>query len=33
LTAPIAFDAGEGRERFALQAKVRQPDAFKEAAR
>jgi len=33
LTAPIAFDASEGRERFALQAKVRQPDAFKEAAR
>jgi general secretion pathway protein L len=33
LTAPIAFDASEGRERFALQAKVRQPEAFKEAAR
>jgi len=33
LMAPIAFDASEGRERFALQAKVRQPDAFKEAAR
>ena len=33
LTAPIAFDASEGRERFALQAKVRLPDAFKEAAR
>jgi general secretion pathway protein L len=33
LTAPIAVDASEGRERFALQAKVRQPDPFKEAAR
>ena len=33
LTAPIAIDANEGRERFALQAKVRQPDPFKEAAR
>jgi general secretion pathway protein L len=33
LTAPIAFDATEGRERFALQAKVKMPDTFKEAAR
>jgi general secretion pathway protein L len=33
LTAPIAFDATEGRERFALQAKVKIPDAFKQAAR
>jgi general secretion pathway protein L len=33
LTSPIAFDATEGRERFALQAKVKMPDAFKEAAR
>ena len=33
LTAPIAIDANEGRERFALQAKVRPPDPFKEAAR
>ncbi|HXO69418.1 MAG TPA: PilN domain-containing protein [Bradyrhizobium sp.] len=32
LTSPIAFDATEGRERFALQAKVRAPDAFKETA-
>ena len=33
LTSSIAFDAAEGRERFALQAKVKMPDAFKEAAR
>jgi general secretion pathway protein L len=33
LTAPIAFDATEGRERFALQAKVKMSDTFKEAAR
>jgi len=33
LTAPIAIDANEGRERFALQAKVRQPEPFKEVAR
>lgn len=33
LTSPIAFDATEGRERFALQATVRMPEAFKEAAR
>ena len=33
LTAPIAFDATEGRERFALQAKVKMPAAFKEAAK
>jgi general secretion pathway protein L len=33
LTSPIAFDATEGRERFALQAKVKMPDALKEAAR
>ncbi len=33
LTSSIAFDAAEGRERFALQAKVKMPDVFKEAAR
>jgi len=33
LTSPIAFDAREGRERFALDAKVRMPDIIKEAAR
>jgi general secretion pathway protein L len=33
LTSPIAFDATEGRERFALQARVRMPEAFKEAGR
>jgi general secretion pathway protein L len=33
LTSPIAVDATEGRDRFALQAKVKMPDAFKEAAR
>jgi general secretion pathway protein L len=33
LTSPIALDATEGRERFALQAKVKMPEAFKEAAR
>jgi general secretion pathway protein L len=33
LTSPIAFDATEGRERFALQAKVKMPDSLKEAAR
>jgi general secretion pathway protein L len=33
LTSPIALDATEGRERFTLQAKVKIPDFFKEAAR
>lgn len=33
LTSPIAHDASEGRERFALQAKVKAPVAFKEAVR
>jgi general secretion pathway protein L len=33
LTSSIAFDATEGRERFALQAKVRIPDLLKEAVR
>jgi general secretion pathway protein L len=33
LTSPIAFDSTEGRERFALQVKVRMPDMLKEAAR
>ncbi|WP_334364375.1 PilN domain-containing protein [Bradyrhizobium sp. AZCC 1578] len=33
LTSPVAFDAAEGRERFALQAKVRRPAMLKEAAR
>lgn len=33
LTSPIAFDAAEGRERFTLQAKVKMPEAFEEAAR
>jgi general secretion pathway protein L len=33
LTSPIAFDATEGRERFALQAKVKMPGSLKEAAR
>jgi general secretion pathway protein L len=33
LTSPIAFDAAEGRERFALQAKVRAPGAAREALR
>jgi general secretion pathway protein L len=33
LTSPIAVDAAEGRDRFALQAKVKMPDAFKEASR
>jgi general secretion pathway protein L len=33
LTSPVAFDAVEGRERFALQAKVRRPAVLKEAAR
>ncbi len=33
LTSPVAFDATEGRERFALQAKVRLPETLKEAAR
>jgi len=33
LTSPVAFDAAEGRERFALQAKVLRPAMFKEAAR
>lgn len=33
LTSPVAFDAVEGRERFALQAKVRRPAMLKEAAR
>jgi general secretion pathway protein L len=32
LTSPIAFDPGEGRERFSLQAKVRTPEP-KEAGR
>jgi general secretion pathway protein L len=29
LSAPVALDAAEGRERFALQAKVRRPDLVK----
>ncbi len=33
LTSPVAFDAVEGRERFALQAKVRRPAMLREAAR
>ena len=33
LTSPVAFDAAEGRERFALQARVRLPEMLKEAAR
>jgi general secretion pathway protein L len=33
LTSPVAFDATEGRERFALQAKVKMPDPLKEATR
>ena len=33
LTAPVAFDGTEGRERFALQAKVKLPDLVKEGAR
>jgi len=33
LISPIAFDPAEGRERFALQAKVRLPDLLMEAAR
>jgi general secretion pathway protein L len=33
LTSPIALDVIEGRERFALQAKVKMPDAFRQAAR
>jgi general secretion pathway protein L len=33
LTSPVAFDATEGRERFALQAKVRLPEMLEEAAR
>jgi general secretion pathway protein L len=33
LTAPVALDPIEGRERFALQAKVRRPGPAKEASR
>jgi general secretion pathway protein L len=33
LTAPVALDPVEGRERFALQAKVKKQDVLKEAAR
>jgi general secretion pathway protein L len=33
LTSPIAFDSTEGRERFALQVKVKMPDMLKEAKR
>ncbi|MBR1241925.1 PilN domain-containing protein [Bradyrhizobium sp. AUGA SZCCT0274] len=33
LTSPVAFDATEGRERFALQSKVRLPEILKEATR
>ena len=33
LISPIAFDATEGRERFALQVKVKMPDVLKEVAR
>jgi general secretion pathway protein L len=33
LTAPVALDPVEGRERFSLQAKVKRPGAFREAAR
>lgn len=33
LTSPVAFDAAEGRERFALQARVRLPEILKEAVR
>jgi len=33
LTSPTAFDSTEGRERFALQVKVKMPDMLKEARR
>jgi hypothetical protein len=33
LTSPIAFDASEGRERFALQAMVRTRQSLQEATR
>ncbi len=33
LTSPIAMDGTGGRERFAIQAKVRIPDALKETSR
>ena len=33
LSAPVALDATEGRERFALQAKVRRADLVKTEAR
>ena len=33
LTSPVALDPIEGRERFALQAKLRKSGPFKEAAR
>ena len=33
LSAPVAFDPIEGRERFALQAKVKRPELVKGAAR
>jgi general secretion pathway protein L len=33
LTSPVAFDPAEGRERFALQARVRLPEMLGEAAR
>jgi general secretion pathway protein L len=33
LTAPVALDPVEARERFALQAKIKSPGPFKEAAR
>jgi hypothetical protein len=33
LTSAVVFDAAEGRERFALQAKVKASEAFREASR
>ena len=33
LTSPVAFDAVEGRERFALRAKVQRPAMLRDAAR
>lgn len=33
LTSPVAFDATEGRERFALRAKVRRPNVVEEVVR
>jgi len=33
LTSPIAFDSGEGRERFSIQARVRAAPELKDASR